>query len=65
MKIHGDYETDGYALIEGLVPPEVASALLNRLRVVTPNVYGVAARQSYGLAGPVRLVPYVEKVVPG
>ncbi|WP_435771472.1 glycosyl hydrolase [Nocardioides sp. SYSU DS0651] len=43
---------------------EVASTLLNRLRVVTPEVYGVAARQSYGLAGPVRLVPYVEKVVP-
>ncbi|WP_168798220.1 glycosyl hydrolase, partial [Nocardioides sp.] len=43
---------------------EVASTLLNRLRVVTPAVYGVAARQSYGLAGPVRLVPYVEKVVP-
>ena len=26
---------------------------------------GVATRQSYGLAGPVRLVPYVEKVVAG
>ncbi len=43
---------------------EVASTLLNRLRVVTPSVYGVAARQSYGLVGPVRLVPYVEKVIP-
>ncbi|WP_141014665.1 glycosyl hydrolase [Nocardioides sambongensis] len=42
---------------------EVASTLLNRLRVVTPEVYGVAQRQSYGLVGPVRLVPYVEKVV--
>ena len=43
---------------------EVASTLLNRLRVVTPAVYGAAARQNYGLTGPVRLVPYVEKVVP-
>jgi hypothetical protein len=43
---------------------EVASTLLNRLRVVTPAVYGVATRQVYGLVGPVRLVPYVEKVVP-
>ena len=31
MKVHGDYETDGYALIEGLVPAEVASALLDSL----------------------------------
>ena len=29
MKVHGDYESDGYALIEGLVPQEVASALLD------------------------------------
>ncbi len=43
---------------------EVASTLLNRLRVVTPAVYGVATRQNYGLVGPVRVVPYVEKVVP-
>ncbi|NYI12192.1 hypothetical protein BKA05_003707 [Nocardioides marinus] len=39
---------------------EVASTLLNRLRTVTPDVYGVASRQAYGLVGPVRLVPYVE-----
>ncbi len=32
---------------------------------MTPSVYGVATRQSYGLTGPVRLVPYVDKVVPG
>ncbi|MCW2813373.1 MAG: secreted protein [Nocardioides sp.] len=43
---------------------EVASTLLNRLRVVTPAVYGSAAVQSYGLVGPVRVVPYVERVVP-
>jgi hypothetical protein len=43
---------------------EVASTLLNRLRTVTPQVYGGAARQSYGLAGPVRLVPYVDRPVP-
>jgi hypothetical protein len=29
-----------------------------RLRVVTPGVYGIAARQSYGLIGPVQLVAY-------
>lgn len=28
MKVHGDYAADGYALIEGLVPPEVAGAML-------------------------------------
>jgi hypothetical protein len=57
----------GHALVPGAntIEIEVASTLLNRLRTVTPSVYGVAARQSYGLAGPVRLVPYVEKVVTG
>jgi len=56
----------GHTLVAGanVIEVEVASTLLNRLRVVTPSVYGVAARQSYGLVGPVRLVPYVEKVVP-
>lgn len=48
-----------------VIEVEVASTLLNRLRTVTPAVYGVAARQNYGLVGPVRLVPYVEKVIPG
>lgn len=42
---------------------EVASTLLNRLRVVTPEVYGVATRQTYGLTGPVTVVPYVQKAV--
>ncbi|WP_328529612.1 glycosyl hydrolase [Nocardioides sp. NBC_00368] len=57
----------GHTLVAGsnTIEVEVASTLLNRLRTVTPSVYGVAARQSYGLAGPVRLVPYVEKVVAG
>ncbi|RHW25653.1 alpha-L-rhamnosidase [Nocardioides immobilis] len=57
----------GHRLLPGRneVEVEVASTLLNRLRVVTPSVYGVATRQSYGLTGPVRLVPYVDKVVPG
>ena len=31
MKVHGDYQADGYALIEGLIPREVASALLASL----------------------------------
>ena len=47
-----------------VIEVDVASTLINRLRVVTPEVYGAAARQSYGLAGPVRLVPFVQKVVP-
>lgn len=56
----------GHRLVPGRneIEVEVASTLINRLRVVTPAVYGAAARQSYGLTGPVRLVPYVEKVVP-
>lgn len=56
----------GRLLVPGtnVIEVEVASTLLNRLRTVTPKVYGVAARQTYGLTGPVRLVPYVEKVVP-
>ena len=40
---------------------EVTTTLLNRLRTVTPDVYGVAPRQAYGLLGPVRLVPYVDR----
>lgn len=32
MKVHGDYEVDGYTLIEDLIPAEVASALLASLR---------------------------------
>ena len=46
-----------------LIEVEVASTLLNRLRTVTPAVYGVAQRQAYGLLGPVRLVPYVDQPV--
>ncbi|MGX1502023.1 UNVERIFIED_CONTAM: hypothetical protein RKD43_000648 [Streptomyces graminofaciens] len=37
---------------------EVATSLLNRLRVSNAPVFGVAKRQNYGLVGPVRLVPY-------
>ncbi|WP_425840090.1 glycosyl hydrolase [Streptomyces fractus] len=37
---------------------EVATTLLNRLRVARPDVFGAAKRQEYGLTGPVRLVPY-------
>lgn len=32
MKVQGDYPRDGFALIEGLVPREVCSALLNQLK---------------------------------
>ncbi|WKN47435.1 glycosyl hydrolase [Nocardioides sp. Arc9.136] len=53
----------GHTLRAGrnVVEVEVTSTLINRLRTVTPEVYGVAARQDYGLVGPVRLVPYVER----
>jgi hypothetical protein len=44
---------------------EVATTLINRLRTVTPSVYGIAARQDYGLLGPVRLLPYVDVVAAG
>ncbi|GAA0449056.1 hypothetical protein Ade02nite_57920 [Paractinoplanes deccanensis] len=34
---------------------EVATTLLNRLRTTSPEVFGIAARQGYGLLGPVSL----------
>lgn len=37
---------------------EVASPLINRLRVVNPAVYGSIASQSYGLIGPVSVLPF-------
>ncbi|MGW0857878.1 hypothetical protein [Streptomyces sp. NPDC002690] len=37
---------------------EVATTLLNRLRVTNAPVFGAAKRQAYGLLGPVRVVPY-------
>jgi hypothetical protein len=46
-----------------VIEVEVATTLINRLRTVTPAVYGAVPRQAYGLVGPVRLVPYVETVV--
>ncbi|WP_037855101.1 glycosyl hydrolase [Streptomyces sp. NRRL S-340] len=42
---------------------EVATPLLNRLRVARPAVFAAAARQAYGLLGPVRLVPYRQERV--
>lgn len=37
---------------------EVASPLINRLRVVNPAVYGVVPSQAYGLMGPVTLTAF-------
>jgi hypothetical protein len=37
------------------VEVEVATTLLNRLRITSPAVFGIAARQAYGLLGPVHL----------
>jgi hypothetical protein len=48
---------------KNVITVEVATTLLNRLRTVTPAVYGIATRQAYGLIGPVRLLPYVESAV--
>ncbi|MFJ8486809.1 glycosyl hydrolase [Streptomyces sp. NPDC094038] len=45
------------------VEVEVATPLFNRLRVSNPAVFGSAARQAYGLVGPVLLVPYVQRTV--
>ncbi|GAA2297558.1 glycosyl hydrolase [Streptomyces kunmingensis] len=42
---------------------EVATTLLNRLRVSRPAVFGGNKRQDYGLTGPVRLVPYARAAV--
>ncbi|MFE2417119.1 glycosyl hydrolase [Streptomyces hokutonensis] len=42
---------------------EVATPLFNRLRVSNPTVFGTSARQNYGLVGPVRLTPYVQRTV--
>ncbi|OIJ65200.1 glycosyl hydrolase [Streptomyces mangrovisoli] len=42
---------------------EVATPLFNRLRISNPAVFGSAARQAYGLVGPVQLVPYVQQTV--
>ena len=46
-----------------VIEVEVATPLINRLRVAQPAVFGTAARQAYGLSGPVRLVPYVQGLV--
>jgi hypothetical protein len=42
---------------------EVATPLVNRLRIERPAVFGGVARQDHGLVGPVRLVPYVQAAV--
>lgn len=43
-----------------VIEVEVATPLINRLRVSQPSVFGTATRQAYGLSGPVRLVPYAQ-----
>ncbi|MEV7738600.1 glycosyl hydrolase [Streptomyces sp. NPDC088921] len=48
---------------ENTLEIEVATPLINRLRVAQPTVFGGVARQDHGLVGPVRLVPYVQAVV--
>lgn len=46
-----------------VIEVEVAVPLLNRLRVAQPAVFGAAARQDFGLVGPVRLVPYGQATI--
>jgi hypothetical protein len=52
----GPYLRRGRNVIE----VEVATPLINRLRVARPEVFGTVARQDHGLLGPVRLVPYAQ-----
>ncbi|MCX4853176.1 glycosyl hydrolase [Streptomyces canus] len=48
---------------ENTLEIEVATPLINRLRVAQPTVFGGVARQDHGLVGPVRLVPYAQAAV--
>ncbi|WP_030224062.1 glycosyl hydrolase [Streptomyces sp. NRRL WC-3626] len=45
---------------ENTIEIEVATPLVNRLRVTRPEVFGSLARQEHGLVGPVKLVPYAQ-----
>jgi hypothetical protein len=47
---------------QNTIQVDVATTLINRLRVVTPGIYGVEARQAYGLIGPVQLTPYGQAI---
>ena len=38
MEVVGDYETDGYAHLRGLIPPEVARAFMSRVKAATRGV---------------------------
>jgi hypothetical protein len=38
MRVSGDYAANGYAHIEGLVPPEVAAAFLRQVRADMPDL---------------------------
>ncbi|MEU3781777.1 glycosyl hydrolase [Streptomyces sp900129855] len=46
-----------------VIEVEVATPLVNRLRVAQPTVFGAVARQDHGLMGPVRLLPYGQAVI--
>ena len=56
----GSYLTPGSNRIE----VEVATTMVNRLRVFRPDEYGNQDKQDYGLLGPVFLRPYVQVPVP-
>jgi hypothetical protein len=38
MRVRGDYAANGYAHVEGLVPPEVAEAFLRQIRADRPDL---------------------------
>ncbi|MER5383161.1 glycosyl hydrolase [Streptomyces sp. NPDC002688] len=46
-----------------VIEVEVATPLINRLRVAQPTVFGGVSRQDHGLVGPVRLTPYAQSQV--
>ena len=57
---------DLYGLLlsgKNTIEVEVATTLFNRLRVVTPQIYGTESPQAYGLMGPVLLTPYGQAIM--
>ena len=52
------------ALGSNRIEVEVATTMVNRLRVVQPDDFGNQDKQDYGLLGPAFLRPYVQMTVP-
>jgi hypothetical protein len=58
MKVIGNYAEDGYALVEGLIPPEVAVAFIDRLQ--TDLEQSGVALGTYGRQSPLLSKPSIE-----